>query len=161
MERKERRIMKEVYAHGGFIPPSESEENWKVAEAGECIAPERIIKEAYKNTKNVSILGTIYTIQEQTTEENEHLKDADGYCDRTAKEIVIVDLTREKCTIKNPEWYRRKLLRHEIIHAFLFESGLGECTNWNDSTIHNEQMVDWFAIQFPKIQMVFEEVGCL
>lgn len=131
--------MKEVYVGNRKIP---SYEEWYA-----------------KN--HVNVLGTVYTIQEQTAEENEHLKDADGYCDRTAKEIVIVDLSREKCTIKNPEWYRRKLLRHEIIHAFLFESGLGECANWNDSTIHNEQMVDWIAIQFPKMLKAFEEAGCI
>lgn len=137
--------MKKGYINGKEVPSFESMEEYM----------------AYKNTKNVSILGTIYTIKEQTEAENELLKDKDGYCDVTSKEIVIVDLSKVECEIKNPEWYRRKLLRHEIIHAFLSESGLDECTNWEDTTKHNEQMVDWFAIQFPKMMDAFIEAGCL
>ena len=112
--------------------------------------------------KIVNILGTSYTIEERTAQEDVCLKDADAYCDRTTKEIVVMKLDSENCTIHDPEWYRKKLLRHEIVHAFLFESGLGECSNWdNTNTQHSEQIVDWIAIQFPKMQKAFEEVGCL
>ena len=58
------------------------------------------------------------------------------------------------------EKYYPQVLRHEIIHAFLNESGL----QWNSGIItnrgwaKNEEMVDFFAIQFPKIQRVFEEL---
>ena len=53
------------------------------------------------------------------------------------------------------------MLRHEIIHAFLFESGL-ECNslktyNWAE----NEEMVDWFAIQSPKIFILYKELNIL
>lgn len=56
----------------------------------------------------------------------------------------------------------KKDLRHEIIHAFLFESGLSSNTNccfgaWAEY----EEMVDRIAIQFPKILKVFEEAGCI
>lgn len=37
-----------VYCKGGIIPPSESEEDWKVVEAGECIVPMKDIKETVK-----------------------------------------------------------------------------------------------------------------
>ncbi|WP_394967432.1 hypothetical protein [Candidatus Allofournierella merdipullorum] len=47
----------------------------------------------------------------------------------------------------------RKIIRHEIIHAFLFESGLAENSDWAQI----EEMVDFFAIQFPKLQKAFEE----
>ena len=112
--------------------------------------------------KVVNILGTTYTIEERTEDEDAILKGVDAYCDRTTKEIVIVKLDSDNCTIHNPEWYRNKLIRHEIIHAFLFESGLGECSEWNkNDSQHSEQIVDWLAIQFPKIQKVFEKVGCI
>lgn len=51
-------------------------------------------------------------------------------------------------------------MRHEIIHAFLFESGLSE--NFTHPEYgHDETYVDWIASQFPKMCEVFKEVGCL
>ena len=37
----------------------------------------------------------------------------------------------------------KKVIRHELVHAFLFESGLS-VNSWAD----NEEIVDWIAIQF-------------
>ena len=56
----------------------------------------------------------------------------------------------------------KQMLRHELIHAFLFESGL----NTNTFTVEepwsiNEELVDWVAIQFPKMYNIFKELGCL
>lgn len=53
-------------------------------------------------------------------------------------------------------------LRHEVIHAFLNESGL----QWNsfapeNAWAKNEEMVDWIAIQAPKIFKVYQELGCV
>lgn len=59
-----------------------------------------------------------------------------------------------------------KFLRHRIIHAFFYESGLCD-TKFNDSIFNakswtdNEKMVDWFACQFPKITKVFNELGIM
>ena len=38
-------------------------------------------------------------------------------------------------------------LKYEITHAFLAESGLRGNCDWAD----NEEMVDWIAIQLPKM----------
>ena len=55
----------------------------------------------------------------------------------------------------------RKVLRHEIIHAFLYESGM-----WNNSGSTNcwgmdETITDWIAIQSPKLFRAFKEADCL
>ena len=63
--------------------------------------------------------------------------------------------------MKDLEWYEKKILRHEIIHAFLFESGLAENSATSESWATNEEMVDFFAIQFPKILSIYEELQCL
>lgn len=52
--------------------------------------------------------------------------------------------------VENPKedlkQYQKQVLRHEIIHAFMYESGLeGEC-KWN-----TEEMVDWLSIQYNSI----------
>ena len=55
----------------------------------------------------------------------------------------------------------KETLRHEILHAFLNESGLCSSTLcFEGGWTKNEEMIDWFAIQFPKIAKVYKECGC-
>lgn len=48
-------------------------------------------------------------------------------------------------------------MRHELIHAFLGESGLRSDSEWAE----NEEMVDYFAIQFEKIAIAMIKTNCL
>ena len=52
-------------------------------------------------------------------------------------------------------------LRREIIHAFLAESGSQANFEHAQSFGHEETMIDWIAIQFPKIAKVYEKLGIL
>lgn len=107
----------------------------------------------------VEILGTYYTIKEHNESEDVILQKYDGYCDKTTKQIIISQKTPD-CELGDFEEYRRKVLRHEIIHAFLFESGLHE--NFEHTDIgHDETFIDWVAVQFPKMYKAFKKVGCL
>lgn len=108
----------------------------------------------------VNILGTDYTIKEASEQEDAFLKDCDGYCDKTSK-IICITTKKDVHDDDIFEVYKKKILRHEIIHAFLNESGIQECFEYSNRFGHNETLVDWFAIQFPKILKVFEEVNCL
>ena len=54
---------------------------------------------------------------------------------------------------------QKKALRHEIIHAFLAESGLQANFKHCDQFGHDETMVDWFAIQYHKIGAVYKQLG--
>ena len=56
--------------------------------------------------------------------------------------------------------YQRKVIRHEIVHAFLYESGLWQNSYGSKCWAQNEEMVDWFAIQEPKIHSAYIEAGC-
>ena len=51
----------------------------------------------------------------------------------------------------------KRILRHELIHAFAFESGLAQDSTWAD----NDEMTDWIAHQFPKMLTAFKVVGAL
>lgn len=107
----------------------------------------------------INILGTEYSVEELTKEKEPFLLQCDGYCDKTTKRIVIRAEDKES-ELGDYEPYRRKVVRHEIIHAFLFESGLHE--NWEHSQFgHDETYVDWIAVQFPKLVKAFEEADCL
>lgn len=107
----------------------------------------------------VNILGAPYTISEQSEAENEKLKNCDGYCDWTTHEIVIEREINGNLT--DMETYIKKVKRHEIVHAFLLESGLHECSGEVDAWASNEAMVDWFARQGPKIYAAWQEAGAL
>ena len=107
----------------------------------------------------VDVLGTKYEIFEKNKCDDEYLKSMDGYCDKTSKVIVIAKEDKSS-ELGDYSVYRNKILRHEIIHAFLFESGLQE--NWEHKTWgHDETYVDWIAIQFPKLLKAFQDAKCL
>ena len=110
--------------------------------------------------KKVNILGTEYTIEILKKEEDKYLNDnRDGYCDKTSKKIVVCAEDEEN-ELDNYDVYLKNIIRHEIVHAFLFESGLHE--NFSHPQFgHEETMVDWIAVQFPKMLKAFQEVGCL
>lgn len=113
---------------------------------------------------NVNILGTDYHVIFKNREEDKRLYKVNGYTDPTIKEIVVNDLKadeEDEMAVKNMEAVRRSALRHEIIHAFLYESGL-----WSDSaTVEtwgmNEEITDWIALQTPKMFRAFWQVGAL
>lgn len=105
-----------------------------------------------------NILGTEYTIRFIPEEEDDYLKDCDGYCDETIKAIVVKKYKREEPgNKKNLELQEQKNHRHEIVHAFLCESGLAENSEW----AQNEEMVDWIAKQAPKLVKAWQEAGAL
>lgn len=110
----------------------------------------------------VSILGTEYSVYLYVSERDDViLKEADGYTDKTSHKIVIADKNVES-DLDDYAAHTKNVLRHEIIHAFLFESGLGSCAIWHtDDQEHPEQLVDWMAAQFPKILKAFQTVGAL
>lgn len=114
--------------------------------------------------KTVKILGTEYLILFGKEEEYPALETRDGYCDSSIKCIIIDDMEKAKDETdskKNLKAYQNSVLRHEIIHAFLYESGLGSCTSCSENWALNEEMVDWLAIQTPKIFKVFQELNIL
>ncbi len=110
--------------------------------------------------KKVNILGTEYEVMLDAPDELLP-EDADGAMDHSIKRIVVAKFESDRNSVKDLKAYRKKVLRHEVIHAFLYESGLwnnsGNVTAWGTS----EEITDWFAIQSPKIMKVFEELEVL
>ncbi|MBR6027966.1 MAG: hypothetical protein IKP40_02675, partial [Clostridia bacterium] len=109
----------------------------------------------------VDILGTPYTVRLRTPEQDKILEECAGYCDHTTHEIVIEGQAEPSFgLVKDYPAYQKRVLRHEIIHAFLFESGLGgDATYTEDGQAHPEMLVDWFARQAPKIYEVYMAAG--
>ena len=110
--------------------------------------------------KTIDILGSKWTIKKQTEDENKALMNCDGYCDWTVREIVVLG-EKFDSDLGDKEKHVNKVMRHEIIHAFLFESGLHECSCGTGSWARNEEMVDWFARQGLKIYKAWQDAGCV
>jgi hypothetical protein len=104
----------------------------------------------------VNILGAEYDYEIVSDGEDKTLEDNNGYCDEHAKIIRIDGGYNEKHSMstKNMGEFMRKVKRHELVHAYMCESGLRE---WAD----NELLVDWIAAQFPKMSETFWELDCL
>lgn len=110
----------------------------------------------------VNILGTCYRIEHKTPKEDVKLKQVEAYCDYSVKKIVLTkNRTKDDLDLKDLKMINRKILRHEIIHAFMYESGLWENSFEIRAWAQNEEMTDWFAIQLPKIFKVYEDLGIL
>lgn len=105
----------------------------------------------------VNVLGTSYRIEELKMSEDVILEECDGYCDTSIKKIVVAEMIKGKNSIEDIDSHRRKVIRHELVHAFLFESGLHVNSEWARS----EEMVDWLAIQFPKLIKAMEQTNSL
>ena len=113
-----------------------------------------------KDNKKVSILGTEYDIKFVPEGELQDIG-ADGATDNSIKLIRVGVFVPQKCSISDLEQYQKKVLRHEIIHAFLYQSWLNECSGSVDSWANNETMIDWFAHQHKKIHKAFKQAGAV
>lgn len=115
---------------------------------------------------SVNILGTEYKIEKHKVSEDEVLEKRNlaGYCDEEEKLIVYGDVSDDKyfdMSENGKMLYEKNVLRHEIMHAFFNESGLSDSSNSVKAWAKNEEMIDWFAIQSPKIFKVFQELEIL
>lgn len=111
--------------------------------------------------KKISILGTEYTVIIADEEQKPKLKSCDGYMDYSIKEIVVGKFEADETSIEDLIYYTKKVMRHEIIHAFLYESGLWNNSGNIEAWAQSEEITDWFAIQFPKMIKAFEQAECI
>ena len=116
----------------------------------------------------VNVLGTEYKIETHKISEDAYMKERgfSGYCGEESKLIVIADMSEKEyfsgLDENEQEIYRKKTIRHEIVHAFLNESGLSDNANVPEKAwSKNEEMVDWIALQGLKIYKAWQEAGAV
>lgn len=115
----------------------------------------------------VNILGTVYEIIVKRYEEDEAFKRLCivGYCDEYAKQLIICDAATcdnwDKESAETVAIANNETIRHEIVHAFLAESGLTDSSLEVSAWAKNEEMIDWIAMQGPKICKAWKEVGAI
>ena len=105
--------------------------------------------------KEISIMGSIWKIYWLDSDE---FSNAYGLTDEFSKTIEIQRTKPDDMTVL--QWYENqcRVLRHEIIHAFLIECGLSASSNACDAWAENEEMIDWFARLSTKIFDVYNEL---
>lgn len=92
----------------------------------------------------INILGTEYDIRIIDKSEDTRLEESAGICDYTDKTIIIGK--GYDTDLKKPLEALKKTIRHELVHAFLFESGLASQYYWAES----EEVID-------KINQTYQE----
>ena len=108
----------------------------------------------------INVLGAEYNLTVCSEDEECRLVGCDGFCDETSKELFVESYKKHEGDSNRKlliDKQINKVKRHKIIHAFLFESGLAENSEW----AQNEEMVDFFAIQFPKLLEAFKAADAL
>ena len=105
----------------------------------------------------VNILGTEYSFIETTESEDVDLKDNFGVCDSEDKIIKVDTHYSDETPVGKIRFNQTK--RHEILHAFFDESGvrLSGMIGSHDS----ETIINWIAMQFPKLLKAFQEVNAV
>ncbi len=104
----------------------------------------------------ISVLGSEYEVSLRKSDEDKTLNDGtDGYCDSTVRKIAVLigenDLKEgdevPPGRMEDVIEYRKAVLRHEIVHAFMQESGLSNQAPYSQ----NEELIDWIALQIKKM----------
>ncbi len=98
----------------------------------------------------IDVLGTEYDVIVKNENDYSGLIGANGLALVYEKEIYI-----ESDLFKNDESnhidYTKKVILHELVHAFFHESGLQEYCE-------DEKLVNWIALQMPKIAKAHDQV---
>ena len=106
----------------------------------------------------VSILGQKYIIRKLTDSEYPKLGklEANGLAELYSKELIINSEMNPKSgqEYANFDDFEKKVIRHEIIHAFFHEAGLMDYCS-------DETLVDWLALQMPKIKKAMKDTNCI
>ena len=102
----------------------------------------------------VNILGTDYVLHICQSSKDKRFEElaCDGFCDQSTQELFVTNYidSKEPISVKDPAYCIRGAIRHEMVHAFLYESGLG--SDWEHKQYGQEETtVDWIARQFPNM----------
>ena len=118
--------------------------------------------------ESVDILGTPWKIVVKKYDDEPYFKknNANGYCSGPEHLICICDESTWPTSQDECETFlincMKSTLRHEIVHAFFKESGLNDSSfSYGGSWAKNEEMVDWIALQGPKIYEAWKKCYCL
>lgn len=101
------------------------------------------------------IMGATYTVE--TNPDIIKREGADGICARYGRKILIApidDMLPDCDNDKEKQARFNEVMRHELLHAFLYECGV-------EKYAEDEDLVQFLAIQFYKLYELFREMEVL
>ena len=112
-------------------------------------------------TYTLNILGSKWKLKVIPRAYDPMFATVDGYTDRSIRTMFVAEDSANAMDDLN-DWaeYQKVVKRHEIIHAFMFESGLAQ-DMYHPAYGHCEQDIDFFAIQIPKMLEAFKKVDAV
>ena len=106
----------------------------------------------------IKVLDTDYTIYVDNNRDYLDKFNADAVTDEVAKTIHIYNIFLDvEDNEKSKEELFKREIRHEIIHAFIYECGLSTNISEEEGWPASESMVDFWASQYYKIGKIFED----
>ena len=117
----------------------------------------------------INILGKEWIIIYENESNNKILRKSEAYCDYSTRKIVINDEIGIDGNLETMDYYKNKVIRHELIHAFFFESGLTQYF-YDETAKQNRTHIMWpwlkkvkseFPIAFDFDEMKAEVIGNL
>ena len=109
------------------------------------------------DNRSVSILGEKWDIEFVGAGSDPKLEECGGYCDPSVRKIVVAIPDEDVMNCMNLDEKQRRTLRHELVHAMAYESGLDDNSEW----AMNEEMTAWAANQFSKLVRLFKLAGAM
>ena len=115
------------------------------------------------DVKTVNILGSEWTVK--IVPDDPAFEEATGYVNDAAR-IIMIEAVKMKegaldFDLQSQYIDQKRTIRHEVLHAYLYECGLAHSSNSVENWAVNEEMVDWFARMSPKIFKTYKELKVL
>lgn len=115
---------------------------------------------------DVNVSGIEYQIIFMSEEGFNCMQEAEGsagLCDTDFKKIYVHIMDGSKIPDIRKIQRLKTTLRHELTHAFIYESGLDIHTDplFQEGWAINEEAIDWYAHKIPHMTKTFKELGIL
>lgn len=129
--------------------------------------PEKKEQEKQLFPEYVNVLGVPWKIVIKKFEDDPYFDkhSANGYCSTPDREVCICENRTWPGEQDESESFHinvmKQTLRHELTHAFLYESGLYDSGHRTNCWSRDEEIVDWIAIQGQKLYRLWQEAKCL
>ncbi len=100
------------------------------------------------NQFKLIIFGEEWTVLLSDVDQHPILGEVSGYTDWTVKQIIIKDARKyqSKMDMDDQRAFMKSTLRHEIVHAALFESGLPD-----DRSYSHETIASWLEFKIERL----------
>lgn len=107
----------------------------------------------------VPVLGEQWVLQIVSKEKEPRFErlNCDGFCDWTTRQMIVRSFNKDDdFSVRDPRASMLHSIKHELVHAFMFASGLAADWEHKSEFGQEETVVDWIAWQMEKMAKTME-----